>query len=668
MRRFKRTYLGFTVASFLLLNGFANETEASYNEIGSKANITTVEQLPKVEETQWIMYPSAENVSLNKVWTIKAKTKFKQKYVEGAVIVIDDELIPVTIDGFDTKELTLKATHNLPGGKSGELRIYLSNGKNYKVPFTTKDEPREVTAQSSMQQGIPILKDEKITAVANRQKSNYYEVTVKEAGELTILLNNEQLNTNVYKIEDGGAVYLRSYETDALKRSIFVTPGKYLVYIANLSGAEQESYTMTTTFEELAAVSDQAGNDAANALVMQDEQQYEETLHVYANDEYDEVDMYQLSIDEKGSTSFDIQNFGSNYITVELLDEQQTIVERFYVSDEKTYAKYLPVGNYFVKITAPNQQTRYTIEKAFKEITLTAAEQQRLDELLAKWQQWQPTHEGEQAIDYSTSAPYAIGEAHPAALTDALNVTKMLRFTTGLSTDVTLNETYNERAQAASLVNFLNGSLSHYPEQPANLPNDIYKLGYAGASNSNIGMGYMTIVDSLIKGYMSDDDQSNISRVGHRRWILSPHLPEVGFGYVDRLTAMYVIGDDYPRQIPYYDTITWPAKNVMPTQFFGANDPWSISFNPDHYKANISDLTVLFTVNGETTELTKQNTEDFYLDKDNYGFTPLTLIFRANDVTPFVYGDRVKVEVQGLTDNNGNAKSFSYETIFLELE
>lgn len=184
----------------------------------------------------------------------------------------------------------------------------------------------------------------------------------------------------------------------------------------------------------------------------------------------------------------------------------------------------------------------------------------------------------------------------------------------------------------------------------------LYNLGYLGASNSNIGLGYASIVFLTIHGYMADEDPSNIDRVGHRRWILSPYLPEVGFGYYNLGTVMYVIAENYQKDIPYYETIKLPVEGIMPQELFADNAPWSIYLNSKDYVAAIEKLKVKFTINGELIELTKANKKDFYLDRSNFSYSSPTLIFRSNEIREIQYGDCYDVEITGLTDKAGNPK------------
>lgn len=117
--------------------------------------------------------------------------------------------------------------------------------------------------------------------------------------------------------------------------------------------------------------------------------------------------------------------------------------------------------------------------------------------------------------NYATQ-PYAAGELSESTASDALAVVNFARYVAGISSDVTLDSSYSELAQAASLVNQLNGSLSHSPSQPAGLSSELYRLGKKGAGSSNIAMRYRNPAHSVL-AYLGDSDRSNIQAVGHRR-------------------------------------------------------------------------------------------------------------------------------------------------------
>ncbi len=186
----------------------------------------------------------------------------------------------------------------------------------------------------------------------------------------------------------------------------------------------------------------------------------------------------------------------------------------------------------------------------------------------------------------STKSPYKLGKLSDDTLEAALKMVKAIRYIAGLSTDVVIDSRFNEAAQAASVVNAANGSLSHEPSKPSGMDDSLYKLGYEGASHSNIAQGYSSVNTSILNGYMDDSDKYNIDCLGHRRWILIPHMERCGFGYANNFTATYVI-DEERIENWYFTTaeVVWPAEE-MPLEFW-TNGAWSVSTGAEEKKSNI---------------------------------------------------------------------------------
>ena len=138
------------------------------------------------------------------------------------------------------------------------------------------------------------------------------------------------------------------------------------------------------------------------------------------------------------------------------------------------------------------------------------------------------------AEEPSVTQPYAAGRLDDETLRQAMNYLSLVRYVAGVPDNVKLDESFTEAAQAGALVTALNGYLDHEPEKPEGLSPSLYQLGYEGTSHGNLsGAGYVTFnpVQSM-EMYLSDNDASNISRVGHRRWVLDPTLTRTGFGQV----------------------------------------------------------------------------------------------------------------------------------------
>ncbi|MFP3155389.1 fibronectin type III domain-containing protein [Lachnospiraceae bacterium ZAX-1] len=258
-----------------------------------------------------------------------------------------------------------------------------------------------------------------------------------------------------------------------------------------------------------------------------------------------------------------------------------------------------------------------------------------------------------------TSAPYSAGTLTLGSLKSALNMLNQMRYIAGIDDDVTLNTDYNKQAQAAALLNYVNDTLSHTPAKPSGISNGLYQLGYEGASHSNIAYaassanmpGYHTLNQRMVKGWMEDGDASNISRVGHRRWVLNPAMAQTGFGMVagqlDWYTSYYAMYALDTRRASTYQGVAWPAQN-MPVEYFGSIYPWTVSLGTpvDIDKAKV---TLKRKSDGKTWTFSKNKTTDGYFNVDNSGYGATgCIIFRPNNIT-YAHGDTFDVSISGIS-------------------
>lgn len=92
-------------------------------------------------------------------------------------------------------------------------------------------------------------------------------------------------------------------------------------------------------------------------------------------------------------------------------------------------------------------------------------------------------------VDPLFTPPYDnAGILDPDTLNNAMKMMNQIRYIASLRDNVKLNEEYNQKAQAAAYVNFINQNLSHYPTKPDGMTDSMYNLGRGGASSSNIAM------------------------------------------------------------------------------------------------------------------------------------------------------------------------------------
>ena len=286
-------------------------------------------------------------------------------------------------------------------------------------------------------------------------------------------------------------------------------------------------------------------------------------------------------------------------------------------------------------------------------------------------------------------SPYSAGKVRREVLTEALDELNYIRSLIGVPS-VTLNDDYNNRAQhGAVLLDALN-MLSHTPGRPSDMSEAFYKLAYDATSHGNLSMGQKS-VNGKVSGNMSptmavqqcmdDSDSSNISRVGHRRWLMNPRMKKVGFGVSTRrgYAVTYVIEEfgksgtlsqqEYQQYLNWKkwpisrEYITWPASST-PEEYFTAQTAWSITPNSDVFN-QFNNVTVKLTRrrDGKTWTFGRNGSSGYFNIADNSVAYDQCIIFRPNNIE-YNAGDTFTVEVSGLTRKNGGSGNISYNVTF----
>lgn len=141
--------------------------------------------------------------------------------------------------------------------------------------------------------------------------------------------------------------------------------------------------------------------------------------------------------------------------------------------------------------------------------------------------------------------------------------------------ELSLVPDWNLRCDAAAEVCRRLGHLDHTPTRPPDLDEERFKLGYDGASHSNLAAG--GTLENSVDQYMDDSDPSNIDRIGHRRWCLNPPLQKVGFGHDGGYSAMWSMDQSggSPRNL---DFVCYPPHGYTPVDLFSARRAFSVGF------------------------------------------------------------------------------------------
>ena len=252
----------------------------------------------------------------------------------------------------------------------------------------------------------------------------------------------------------------------------------------------------------------------------------------------------------------------------------------------------------------------------------------------------------------------------------ALNAINTVRYIAGLGSDVKINESYNQYAANGAYLNDRNGCLSHHPERPGGVDDITYELGYTGCSHSNLGMGHRNFTDSILRGYMEDSDSSNIDRVGHRRWVLSQNLQEVGMGASGRFSALMVIPDQGHLDLKAKQNICWPATNT-PNQLFTGDTAWSVVLS-DQYRMPERDsvnVTLVRTSDGATWTFNAATSGGNYFNVSNERYGSENAIIFRPDPASFSWSgnDSYRVTITGIKDKEGKETFYSYDVNFFTM-
>jgi antitoxin component YwqK of YwqJK toxin-antitoxin module len=189
-----------------------------------------------------------------------------------------------------------------------------------------------------------------------------------------------------------------------------------------------------------------------------------------------------------------------------------------------------------------------------------------------------------------TTAPtwnpiYKAGVLSPETLEAGLKVTKLYRYLSGVSWETLSidSDLCDLSAHGAVLLARL-GDLTHTPQKPADMDAAFFKRAYRGCNEANLDMTDGNPV-TAVRSFMNDSDESNVSRIGHRQWVLSPGLQHIGFGSAGDVVSMHVLAGGESKFD--YNFIAFPGEGFYPRSLIESSFAWSLFLN--HAKSKLGD-------------------------------------------------------------------------------
>jgi hypothetical protein len=219
------------------------------------------------------------------------------------------------------------------------------------------------------------------------------------------------------------------------------------------------------------------------------------------------------------------------------------------------------------------------------------------------------------------------------------------RYLCGVPQDLELSGEYAELCAAGTRLLEIIGHLEHKPARPAGITDELWTLGFAGTSKSNLAEN--DPVAFMVDAWMNDSDSKNSAKVGHRRWCLNPPMKRTAFGYFkERWGAMYAL--DTSRGNARVDRVAYPAEGYFPTTHLAQDAAWSLTFDSDVYKApSKDDVKVVVTPLDEHLRRGKpEEITELHVSQDLIGSSSLCVIWKSSAVVGA--GKRYFVEIRGI--------------------
>ncbi|MFI5171829.1 MAG: hypothetical protein ACHQFW_05535 [Chitinophagales bacterium] len=257
--------------------------------------------------------------------------------------------------------------------------------------------------------------------------------------------------------------------------------------------------------------------------------------------------------------------------------------------------------------------------------------------------------------------PGKLSEEYQQKFLQRLNYVRRIA---GVPDKCELRESWNVKCQAAALMMTAESSLSHGPGKDWACYSE---AGATGAGNSNLSLGASGLY--ALMGQV-DDDGSNNTAVGHRRWILNPYRKVFGHGSTNNAMAFWALGGENSNytdeETKKFDDqyVVWPPEYFCPTDFYTAR--WSFSLS----NAIFDETTVEMYHGKEKINCTVLE------EKSGYGLSTLVFEPELNAITFSgeeiftVILKNVKLYSYDYSISEGKTinKDYSYSTTFFRIE
>jgi hypothetical protein len=259
--------------------------------------------------------------------------------------------------------------------------------------------------------------------------------------------------------------------------------------------------------------------------------------------------------------------------------------------------------------------------------------------------------------------PFEAGAVSPESQNEAVKYIQLYRLLSNLPTQMSIDPVLADHAQHGAVLLHDIDHLEHKAPKPDNMDADFYKSAYAGTSTGNCAEGAADLFGE-IDMYMDDSDSSNVERVGHRQWILTPGLQKTGFGWAGRYSVLSVFdGAAHPNNFVY---IAYPGEGYYPHFMLADDAAWSLSISTAKAKLDKKNLSIRVTAVDEHFGVTESAEAEIVAIPQNPTGTWPCVIFRPGLKQKGI--GKYVVQVTGITNQSDQPQPLSYLVDVVDIE
>ena len=240
------------------------------------------------------------------------------------------------------------------------------------------------------------------------------------------------------------------------------------------------------------------------------------------------------------------------------------------------------------------------------------------------------------------------------AKNSALNAVNTLRYISGLN-ELTLDEDYGKKAQAAVFANAINGTISNNVAPVQGMDDAFNSLALEGAKNSNLAKGLKSLPQAIIR-LNRDSLPQDVKKesMNHRKWILNPAAKKTAFGIAGNVYAQYCRDSSLDDFASETRIIVWPPENMI-SEFATAEDPFTVMLSADFEAGENVSVLMKRNRDGKSWNFSLKKADGYFKISKNGNDVHKTIItWKPDNVEEYKTGDLVSISVRGLKYRDEN--------------